>query len=195
MCPHGRDDWRYCPHCTMTHGIASKQDTNMSENNTVVGEETLDTTTLEVKEIPLIKKGKYVATLNGASKHVGKEWNSVPNVNVGHKITESKRVVFGTILLSMAPDVNGNLHIERQNGAKALLKVLGTNIQGWKVHKEKRTNPEGVEVEIKYLDADQLIDALTQYKGSMSYKINVVEKPANGTWPAKNDIFGFEAAE
>lgn len=177
------------------YGIAAKQDTNMSENNTVVGEETLDTTTLEVKEIPLIKKGKYIATLNGASKHVGKEWNSVPNVNVGHKITESKRVVFGTLLLSLHPDVNGNLHIERQNGAKGLLKVLGTNIQGWKIHKEMRTDKDGKEVEIKFLDADQLIDALEQYKGSMSYQINVVEKPASGTWPAKNDVFSFAPAE
>ncbi len=167
----------------------------MTENTSVVGEETLDTTTLEVKEIPLVKKGKYPCTLNGMSKHVGKEWNSVPNVNCGHKITASNRVVFNTFLLSLHPDVNGNLHIQRQNGAKALLKVLGTDIKGWKIHTEKRTNKEGVEVEVKYLDADQLISALEQYKNTFAYQINVIEKPAEGTWPAKNDIFSFAPAE
>lgn len=175
-----------------------KEQRNMTENTSVVGEETLDTTTLEVKEIPLVKKGKYKATLNGASKHVGKEWNSVPNVSVGHKLVidgKAGRMVFGQLLMSTEPDVNGNLHIQRPNGAKALLKVLGTNIQGWKIHKEMRKNPEGVEVEIKWLDADQLITALEQFKGSFEYMVNVVEKPANGQWAAKNDIFSFAPAE
>ena len=169
---------------------------NMTETTVAtVGEETLDTTNLEVKEIPLVKKGKYPATLNGFTKHVGKEWNSVPNVSVGHKLTVSNRVVFGTLLLSTAPDVNGNLHIQRQNGAKALLKVLGTEIQGWKIHKEMRTNPEGQSVEVKWLDPDQLIKALEQFKGSVTYQVNVVEKPAQNSYPAKNDIFSFSPAE
>ena len=168
----------------------------MAETNTqVAGEETLDTSNLEVKEIPLVKKGKYPATMNGFTKHVGKEWNSVPNVSVGHKLTASNRVVFGQLLLSTAPDVNGNLHIQRQNGAKALLKVLGTDIQGWKIHKELRTNPEGAQVEVKWLDPDQLITALEQYKGSVTYQVNVVEKPSQNGYPAKNDIFSFSPAE
>lgn len=177
------------------YGIAGKESNNMTDNTSVVGEETLDTTTLEVKEIPLVKKGKYDATLNGFTKHTGKEWNSVPNVSVGHKLTVSKRVVFGTLLLGLAPDVNGNLHIERTNGAKALLKTLGTNIQGWKIHKEERLNPEGQTVTVKWLDADQLISALEQYKGSVTYKVNVTEQPANNGYPAKNDIFSFSPAE
>lgn len=181
----------------MQDGIAGKKEntTMTTENTAVAGEETLDTTTLEVKEIPLIKKGKYTATMNGFTKHVGKEWNSVPNVSVGHKLTSNKRVVFGTLLLSTAPDKNGNLHIQRTNGAKALLKVLGTDIQGWKIHKEMRTNPEGSQVEVKWLDPDQLIAALEQYKGSVTYQVNVTEQPANNGYPAKNDIFSFAPAE
>lgn len=167
----------------------------MTENTQVVGEDTLDTSTLEVKEIPLVKKGKYPCTLNGMSKHTGKEWNSVPNVNAGYKITGTNRVVFGTFLLSLAPDVNGNLHIQRLNGAKALLKVLGTDIQGWKKIREMRTNPEGQQVEVVSLDPDQLISALEQYVGSTAFQINVVEKPANNGYPAKNDIFSFAPAE
>lgn len=182
----------------MQYRKAVKESNNMTENTSVVGEETLDTTTLEVKEIPLVKKGKYTATINGASKHQGKEWNSVPNVNVGHKLVidgKSGRIVFGQLLMSTEPDVNGNLHIQRPNGAKGLLKVLGTEIQGWKIHTEKRTNPEGVEVEVKWLDPDQLIAVLEQFKGSATYQVNVVEKPAQNGYPAKNDIFSFSKAE
>lgn len=176
--------------------IAEKENTTMTtENTAVAGEETLDTTTLEVKEIPLVKKGKYPATMNGFTKHVGKEWNSVTNVSVGHKLTASNRVVFGTLLMSTAPDKNGNLHIQRTNGAKALLKVLGTDIQGWKIHKEMRTNPQGEQVEVKWLDPDQLIAVLEQYKGSVAYQVNVTEQPASGGYPAKNDIFSFAPAE
>ncbi len=176
--------------------IAVKEDKSMSpENTNVAGEETLDTTTLEVKEIPLVKKGKYPATLNGFTKHTGKDWNSVENVSVGHKLTANKRVVFGTLLLGLAPDVNGNLHIQRQNGAKALLKVLGTDISGWKVKKEMRTNKEGEQVEVKWLDPDQLIACLEQFKGSAAYQVNVTEQPAQNGYPAKNDIFSFSPAE
>lgn len=164
----------------------------------VAGEETLDTTNLPVVEVPLVKKGKYTATLNGFTKHQGKEWNSVENVSVGHKLVidgKPGRVVFGTLLMGTAPDINGHMHIQRTNGAKALLKVLGTDIQGWKVKKEMRTNKEGVQVEVKWLDPDQLITALEQFKGSVTYQINVVEKPAENGYPAKNDIFSFSPAE
>lgn len=177
-----------------------EESNNMTDTTiATLGEETLDTTTLEVKEIPLVKKGKYTATMNGVSKHVGKEWNSVPNVSVGHKLTvdgKPGRIVFGQLLMSTEPDVNGNLHIQRQNGALALLQTLGTGIQGWKKISEMRTNPTTNEqVKITWLDPDQLIAALEQYKGSVTYQVNVVEKPANNGFPAKNDVFSFSKAE
>lgn len=197
-CHPDNECWYDCTEKLSFNRIAEESKRTM-DNTSVVGEETLDTTTLEVKEIPLVKKGKYKATLNGASKHTGKEWNSVPNVSVGHKIVNADgkpgRVVFGQLLMSTEPDVNGNLHIQRPNGAKALLKVLGTDIQGWKIHKEMRTNPEGQQIEVKWLDPDQLITLLEQFKGSASYMINVVEKPANNGYPAKNDVFSFSPAE
>lgn len=166
----------------------------MSDNtNAVLGEETLNTADVQVKEIPLIPVGKYPCNLKGLSVHCGKEWNSVPNVSIQNKL--EKRVVFSTLLMSLQPDVNGQLHISRKNGAKAFLKAFDVNIEGWKIHKEMRTDPKtGEQVEIKFLDAAQLVEAMSQYKDA-AYQIRVTIQKANPPYPEKNDVFEYFPAE
>lgn len=163
------------------------------DTNAVVGEETLNTADVQVKEIPLVTPGKYTAKLKGVSVQCGKEWNSVPSVSIQNKL-ENNRIIFGSLNLGLAPDKNGQLSIERKNGAKAVLKLFDTNIEGWKIHKEERTNPSGEKVTIKFLDAKQLVDVLEQYKDS-SYQIRVNISKGTGGYSDKNDIFEYFPAE
>jgi len=166
-------------------------------NNEVLGEETLSTTTMEVKEIPLIKAGKYTATLKGLSIHAGKEWNSVPNVNLQHKLGEDgkNRICFSQLKLGLHPDKNGQFHYQRKNGLKAFLSALDTNIESLRVISKKVTNPEtSEEVVIKYIDAKQVVDAITQFIGS-AYALRVTIKAANNGFPESNDVFEFYKPE
>lgn len=165
----------------------------MTDANAVAGEETLNTVDVSVKEIPLVAPGKYPAKLKGVSIQCGKEWNSVPSVSVQNQL-ENKRIVFGSLNLGMAPDKNGQLSIERSNGAKAVLKLFDANIEGWKIHKEERTNAQGEKVLVKFLDAKQLVDVLEQYKDS-TYSVRVnISKGTNG-YGDKNDIFEYFPAD
>lgn len=170
--------------------------TTENQNTEVLGEETLNTSTMETKEIPLIPAGKYPVNFKGASVHCGKEWNSVPNISLQHQMTgESKRVVFSDLLLSTAPDKNGQKHYERKNGLKAFLKILGTDIEQLRVLKKEVVNPENNEtVTLKFIDAKQVMDVIEQYKGT-NYQVRVNVKPANGQWAAKNGVFEFFPAE
>ncbi len=159
----------------------------------VVGEEFLDSQTMEIREIPLVKVGKYPSTFKGISTHCGKEWNSVPNLSIQHKLgaEANNRVVFSNLLMSVAPDKNGQKHYERKNGLKAFMKAFDTDIQQMRVLSKQVTNPEtGETVTLKYIDADQIKAHLEQFVGK-EYQVRVSVQAANGTWPAKNDIFEF----
>lgn len=166
-------------------------------NNEVLGEETLSTATMEVKEIPLVKVGKYPATLKGMSIHVGKEWNSVPNISLQHKLDgDGKgRVIFSNLLLGMHPDRNGQFNYQRKNGLKAFMVALGTDIEGLKVLRKQVTNPETNEtVELKFIDAKQIVDALKQFVGT-AYQVRVSISKGSQGFSDKNDVFEFFPAE
>lgn len=173
--------------------VETESDSSMTDETTaVVGEETLDTSGVEVKEIPLVKAGLYPATFHGVSIHCGREWNSVPNVNLMHKLKENNRIVFSTMLMGMHPDKNGQLNIQRKNGLKAFLKTIGTDIEKLRVIKKTVTNPaNGEAVELKYCDAEQVKAALEQYVKQAEYRIRVTERSAANGFPAKNDVFEF----
>lgn len=166
-------------------------------NNEVLGEETLSTAQMEVKEVPLIRAGKYPCTLKGMSIHCGKEWNSVPNISLQHKLDgDGKgRVVFSNLLLGLHPDKNGQYNYQRKNGLKAFMTALGTDIEGLKVLKKQVTNPETNEtVELKFIDAKQIVDALNQFIGS-AYQVRVTIKQGTNGYAEKNDVFEFFPAE
>lgn len=163
------------------------------ENNQVVGEETFNTATIEVKDIPLVPSGRYPATFKGSSIHCGKEWNSVPNINLQHKLGEEgkNRVVFSRLNLNLHPDKNGQFHASKKNGLKAFLKVFDTDIEQLRVIKKTVTNPEtGETVELKSLDAKQIQEHIQQFVNS-PYEIRVTQKPAANGYPASNDVFEF----
>lgn len=165
------------------------------DNNAVVGEETIDTSAVEVKEIPLIKPAVYPVTFKGASVHCGKAWNSVPNINLMHKLKDGNRVAFSTLLLGNHPDKNGQLNIQRKNGLKAFLSVLGTNIEKLRVLSREAVNPDTNEKTIlKYCDSEQIMKVLEQYYGA-EYRVRIQIKPAQNNFPAKNDVFEFFPAE
>lgn len=178
----------------MQHVRMAKEQKHMSdENNQVVGEETLSTVTMEVKEIPLVQPGKYTATFKGHSIRRGKDWNSVPNISLQHKLGEdgNNRVVFSTLLLGLNPDKNGQLNYTRKNGLKAFLATIGTDIEKLRIITQEVTNPEsGETVKLKFLDAQQIAECLEQYKGAQ-YRVRVTIQKGTQGYSDKNDVFEF----
>ena len=135
--------------------------------------------------------------MKGASIHTGKEWNSVPNISLQHKLgpEANNRVILSNLLLGLHPDKNGQYNYQRKNGLKAFLSALGTDIETLRVIKKEVTNPEnGETVVLKSIDAKQVVEALSQFNGT-AYQVRVSAKDGTNGYPAKNDVFEYFKAE